>query len=1036
MHRPNVHNLTLDHLVPPVSSEFATSPTTPSPTTPVSFHTPPTSTPSALRRVMSEEDTRLCVSKSSETSPIVPPGYGNAPFQQSMMDYVVDPVQASLLQSARLKLSSKDQEAMRKLRSSMMEQSNSDSASSKSVSPSSPRFPPVTGLSHGRVLRTRRSTLSRVVMPEHEDETRKSEGSDEVPMKRGKSQPALSRESLESYPPFIGNADYVIAVIGHKGAGKSTVIVRALRSWGMSNPIQIYPDGSHPISSCRSQIIPGGKLKASCKVEFLEMNIGSLNLSIKPQNMWPSSVPPIAGVICCYDATQQDTLTGIRGCLERLTILNIPTVILACKSDPDEPLQVDASYGNSIGEPFNVGLIEVTTKTPEGKVKMRNAIRWLLYKLEQRQRRQHKQLTTLNIAQALTFGNNSNPSIGPGSGVTLSNATMETLASPDSDIDSAGHQLMWKRKMGVTPQSSEHVIWDKPEQIEISEKKDKIGSQEPNGVQKDMRSSNSSLEWAIQSRGNAEVEKQILGEKMARGDSGSCQANSDTPVYMSLEDLYNHLFSSIVSSRDPFFVKTFFLTFRRFCRPQDLMHEFFDRLQEVEEYAVSSDVKNWALMKLTGAIIDWTTYNLGDLACPNTQSHFLAIISLLLKHTFMAHLLSDLIAVQNSMPQAVDIDQSWSLKASSRCENATFSDPVRGAEAASDNEVLNDINQRNGSANAGKGSIGRNACSSHSISTNSLALEEVRPTQHPNHIFTEHPSESFEYSQSSSRESGSKIDIAQVNDEEAEARWGNAVNMVLRMDPKAFATELTRMQWALFMSIRPRDIFRHDLGKEIDGPVAKAISFFNHISRWTTTIILAPPKPKNRARVIESFILIAHQLRRLNNYDSLYAIISGLKETSVHRLPITQGMITVAPGVEKDWQSHLKLMDPRGGYVHYRRALQADISHGRGAIPLLTNILGLVSRLQAVRPEDIRKTDGKIQWDKFMRLGEILGTIQECQSRGAIVKGPVGTGFKQVIKDTVILSNEDALWERSQSLENGGVTMGGKMLKRLANLGF
>lgn len=37
----------------------------------------------------------------------------------------------------------------------------------------------------------------------------------------------------------------------------------------------------------------------------------------------------------------------------------------------------------------------------------------------------------------------------------------------------------------------------------------------------------------------------------------------------------------------------------------------------------------------------------------------------------------------------------------------------------------------------------------------------------------------------------------------------------------------------------------------------------------------------------------------------------------------------------KDWQSHLKLMDPRGGYVHYRRALEADLSHGKGAIPLM-----------------------------------------------------------------------------------------------------
>lgn len=100
-------------------------------------------------------------------------------------------------------------------------------------------------------------------------------------------------------------------------------------------------------------------------------------------------------------------------------------------------------------------------------------------------------------------------------------------------------------------------------------------------------------------------------------------------------------------------------------------------------------------------------------------------------------------------------------------------------------------------------------------------------------------------------------------------------------------------------------------------------------------MILASAKPKHRARIYERFTLIAHQLRKLHNYDSLYAVISGMQETSVHRLSQTHGLVQLGPGIEKDWQSHLKLVDPRGGYVHYRRALQADLSHGRAAIPLM-----------------------------------------------------------------------------------------------------
>lgn len=64
----------------------------------------------------------------------------------------------------------------------------------------------------------------------------------------------------------------------------------------------------------------------------------------------------------------------------------LPIVLFACKSDPGKKTEVDAQVGDSIGHPYNVGLIEVTTATTQGKHKMRTGLRWLLYRLEERQR--------------------------------------------------------------------------------------------------------------------------------------------------------------------------------------------------------------------------------------------------------------------------------------------------------------------------------------------------------------------------------------------------------------------------------------------------------------------------------------------------------------------------------------------------------------------------------------------------------------------------------------------------------------------------
>ena len=132
------------------------------------------------------------------------------------------------------------------------------------------------------------------------------------------------------------------------------------------------------------------------KAQFLEMSLAALDLFYRSEEIWPSGLPAITGAIVCYDATRGSSLHGVSELLrkslrlspdeadlaERLSSDGIITVMLACKSDPGVPIEVEAVHGNSIGEPFNVGLIEVTTGTPDGRDKMRNGVRWLLRKLE------------------------------------------------------------------------------------------------------------------------------------------------------------------------------------------------------------------------------------------------------------------------------------------------------------------------------------------------------------------------------------------------------------------------------------------------------------------------------------------------------------------------------------------------------------------------------------------------------------------------------------------------------------------------------
>jgi hypothetical protein len=64
------------------------------------------------------------------------------------------------------------------------------------------------------------------------------------------------------------------------------------------------------VSSSFSQVLPGGKIKKSWRVEFLEIDLEMF----KPKqglSIWSAIVPEIHGTILCYNAQDKSTLDGL-----------------------------------------------------------------------------------------------------------------------------------------------------------------------------------------------------------------------------------------------------------------------------------------------------------------------------------------------------------------------------------------------------------------------------------------------------------------------------------------------------------------------------------------------------------------------------------------------------------------------------------------------------------------------------------------------------------------------------------------------------
>jgi len=71
----------------------------------------------------------------------------------------------------------------------------------------------------------------------------------------------------------------------------------------------------------------------------------------------------------------------------------------------------------------------------------------------------------------------------------------------------------------------------------------------------------------------------------------------ETVLYLPLKEIFDRLFAAIISLEDERFVKAFFMTYRRFCTPADVLGEVLERVEQAIEKSVAQDIRMWTLQK-------------------------------------------------------------------------------------------------------------------------------------------------------------------------------------------------------------------------------------------------------------------------------------------------------------------------------------------------------------------------------------------------------------------------------------------------------
>lgn len=206
-------------------------------------------------------------------------------------------------------------------------------------------------------------------------------------------------------------------------------------------------------------------------------------------------------------------------------------------------------------------------------------------------------------------------------------------------------------------------------------------------------------------------------------------------------------------------------------------------------------------------------------------------------------------------------------------------------------------------------------------------------------------------------------------------------HIFMDLPAEELAEEITRIDWIMFSSVRIRDWVRHvslsSSAKEKCRSLKNAnrlISHFNHVAKWVQNMILIRDKAKHRSPCLEKFMIIAHKLRKLNNYNGLGAVVAGLQNANIARLHAT--MQGVRPEIWKQYQSAEKLMLQTKSSFAYRLAWENS--------PLPRIPYMALHRKDLTAAEEGNKTlvgpnGDSVNWKKFEILGEILLPIMKSQ---------------------------------------------------------
>ncbi|XP_037648389.1 ral guanine nucleotide dissociation stimulator-like 1 isoform X1 [Sebastes umbrosus] len=240
---------------------------------------------------------------------------------------------------------------------------------------------------------------------------------------------------------------------------------------------------------------------------------------------------------------------------------------------------------------------------------------------------------------------------------------------------------------------------------------------------------------------------------------------------------------------------------------------------------------------------------------------------------------------------------------------------------------------------------------------------------------------------------------------------------IMEFSAAAVAEQLTRMDSALFVKVVPYQCLgcvwsQRDKKENMSPTIRATIAQFNAITNQVIMSLLCQPTdatssptssrrppttPAQRARIIEKWIRVAQDCRRLKNFSSLKAILSALQSNAVYRLRKTWAAVSrdsmatfdnlseTFPDencvltnrellVEDGGQATVDNISPK---ISKRCPIHRQMSTSSGVVPYLGTYLTVLTMLDTALPDVVEVV--LINFEKRRREFEVLSQIRVLQ---------------------------------------------------------